>query len=83
MRQVRRRIRDGRWEVMGGFEVEPDTNLPSGEGLVRSLVYGQRKIAQLRGAPSRVCWIPDVFGYSNCLPQILRLAGIDAFYPQR
>jgi alpha-mannosidase len=80
MRQIRTRIREGRWEVMGGFEVEPDNNLPSGEALARSLIYGQRKIAALRGAPSRVCWIPDVFGYSACLPQILRLGGIEFFY---
>lgn len=88
MRQIQRRIREGRWEVMGGFEVEPDTNLPSGEALARSLVHGQRKIATLRGAPrrtaprrtapSRVCWIPDIFGYSACLPQILRLGGIES-----
>ena len=85
MRQIGKHIREGRWEVMGGFEVEPDTNLPSGEALARSLVHGQRKIAALRGAPrrtasSRVCWIPDVFGYSACLPQILRLGGIEFFY---
>jgi alpha-mannosidase len=88
MRQIQRRIREGRWEVMGGFEVEPDTNLPSGEALARSLVHGQRKVATLRGAPrrtaprrtapSRVCWIPDIFGYSACLPQILRLGGIES-----
>ena len=80
LRQIRTRIREGRWEVMGGFEVEPDTNLPCGEAIARSLIHGQRKIAALRGAPSRVCWIPDVFGYSACLPQILRLGGIEFFY---
>lgn len=79
-RQIRRRIQEGRWEVIGGFEVEPDTNLPCGEALVRSLVYGQRKIAALRGRPSTVCWIPDVFGYSGCLPQILRLGGVQHFF---
>ena len=52
LRQVRRRIREGRWEALGGFEVEPDTNLPCGEALVRSLIYGQRRITALRGAPS-------------------------------
>ena len=57
MRQIRRRIREGRWEAMGGFEVEPDTNLPSGEALARSLVYGQRKIARAgaRDAPPSRC----------------------------
>jgi alpha-mannosidase len=80
MREVQHRVRQGRWEVMGAFEVEPDTNLPCGEALARSLIYGQRKIRALRGRPSPVCWIPDVFGYSACLPQILRLGGVQYFY---
>ena len=78
--QIKRQIAAGRWELMGGFEVEPDVNMPAGEALARSAVYGNRFIAGFTGAPSDVCWIPDVFGYSNCLPQILRLAGIGGFY---
>ncbi len=78
--QIAERIREGRWELMGGFEVEPDVNMPAGEALARSAIYGNRYIESFTGAPSEVCWIPDVFGYSNCLPQILRLAGITAFY---
>ena len=78
--QIKHQIAAGRWELMGGFEVEPDVNMPAGEALARSAVYGNRFIAAFTGAPSDVCWIPDVFGYSNCLPQILRLAGIGGFY---
>ena len=78
--QIKRHLAAGRWELMGGFEVEPDVNLPAGEALARSAVYGNRFIAGFTGRPSDVCWIPDVFGYSNCLPQILRLAGITRFY---
>ena len=78
--QIKRQIAAGRWELMGGFEVEPDVNMPAGEALARSAVYGNRFIAAFTGAPSDLCWIPDVFGYSNCLPQILRLAGISGFY---
>ena len=78
--QIKRHLAAGRWELMGGFEVEPDVNLPAGEALARSAVYGNRFIAGFSGKPSDVCWIPDVFGYSNCLPQILRLAGITRFY---
>ena len=78
--QIKRRIEEGRWELMGGFEVEPDVNLPCGEALARSAIYGNRFIAEFAGAPSQVCWIPDVFGYSNCLPQILRLTGMRSFY---
>ena len=78
--QIDQRVRQGRWDICGGFEVEPDTNLPSGEALARSLAYGQRKIAAMRGAPSEVCWLPDVFGYSTALPQILKLGGVTRFF---
>jgi alpha-mannosidase len=78
--EVAAQIQAGRWEVLGGFEVEPDTNLPGGEALVRSLVVGQRKIAELTGSPSEIAWIPDVFGYSQCLPQIMALGGVKYFY---
>lgn len=79
-REIEPRIRAGRWEVTGGFEVEPDNHLPCGEALARSLVHGQRHIAALRGAISKVCWLPDVFGYSAALPQILRLGGVEHFF---
>lgn len=79
LQQIRQRIADGCWEVTGGFAVEPDTNLPCGEALFRSLRIGQRITTELTGAPSRVCWLPDVFGYNACLPALLRLAGIDGF----
>ncbi|MEK7412796.1 MAG: glycoside hydrolase family 38 C-terminal domain-containing protein, partial [Planctomycetota bacterium] len=79
-RAISKRIASGQWEAMGGFEVEPDNQLPSGEALARSLVLGQAKLAELTGKPSTLCWIPDVFGYAACLPQLLRLAGVDRFY---
>lgn len=80
MRQVKAHIETGRWEVLGGFEVEPDTNLPGGEALARSIVMGQKKIQELTGHISEVAWIPDVFGYSQCLPQIMALGGVKYFY---
>ncbi|MEO2047582.1 MAG: glycoside hydrolase family 38 C-terminal domain-containing protein [Pirellulales bacterium] len=80
MAQVSAHIKSGRWEVLGGFEVEPDTNLPSGEALARSIRIGQNKIQQLTGKLSEIAWIPDVFGYSQCLPQIMALGGIKYFY---
>jgi len=80
MKQIAARLKSRQWEAMGGFEVEPDNQLPSGEALARSLIIGQEKLAELTGKPSRVCWIPDVFGYAACLPQILRLGGSDRFY---
>ena len=80
MAQISTHIESGRWEVVGGFEVEPDTNLPGGEALARSILIGQNKIEQLTGKPSEIAWIPDVFGYNQCLPQIMALGGIKYFY---
>ena len=80
MSEVKRLIKEGRWEVVGAFEVEPDTNLPGGEALARSIAIGQAKIEELTGGISRVAWIPDVFGYSQCLPQIMALGGVEYFY---
>jgi alpha-mannosidase len=75
------KIQDGRWEATGGLETEPDTNLPCGEALARSLLYGQRRFAEIRGGQISDCvWIPDVFGYANYLPQLFQLGGIKYFY---
>jgi alpha-mannosidase len=81
MNAVRQRIREGRWEATGAMYVESDTQLPCGEALARSIVLGQERFSTLRdGQPSRVLWLPDVFGYSPCLPQILRQCGVPWFF---
>ncbi len=77
------RVREGRWEVVGGSWVEPDLNLPSGESLVRQVVYGQRDLQERFGARCREFWTPDTFGYNGQIPQILRGAGIDRFLTQK
>lgn len=69
----------GRLELQGGFWVEPDTNLPSGESLVRQAIHGQRYWESRFGHRVSMCWLPDAFGYSGALPQILRGAGMDRF----
>ncbi|MGN6273859.1 MAG: alpha-mannosidase [Protaetiibacter sp.] len=72
----------GRLELQGSFWVEPDTNLPSGESLVRQAVVGRRFLQEefaLDDEQLRICWLPDTFGYSGNLPQILRGAGMDRF----
>ncbi|MGQ9561714.1 MAG: alpha-mannosidase [Candidatus Oleimicrobiaceae bacterium] len=79
-RRIRAKAKEGQWEPTGGMWVEADCNIPSGESLVRQLLYGQRFLAQEFGAPARVLWLPDVFGYSWALPQLLRKAGIDYFF---
>ena len=80
MKQVRRRLREGRWEAMGALEVELDNQMPCGEALARALAYGQRGFVELSGKRSEVCWLPDVFGYSACLPQVLALGGVSSFF---
>ena len=74
--RIKDKIRTGRWEVTGGMWVEPDTNIPSGESLVRQLLLGKRYIKEEFGKETAVLWLPDVFGYSWALPQILKKSGI-------
>lgn len=77
--QIKRRVAEGRWEPTGGMWLEPDCNLPRGESLVRQLVYGQRFFEAEFGRRSDLLWLPDAFGYSWVLPQLLRGAGITRF----
>ena len=77
--RVREQVRSGRWEADGAMWCESDTNLPSGESLVRQLLYGKRYFHEKLGVDSRMLWLPDVFGYSAALPQLLKLAGVDGF----
>lgn len=81
--QIRRRVGEGRWEPVGGMWVEPDTNVPSGEALVRQFVYGKRFFAEELGVETEEMWIPDVFGYSAALPQIATQAGVSALVTQK
>jgi len=79
---VKQRIANGAWEATGGLEVESDTLLACGEALARSFMLGQAEFARIRGrrGPSKLVWLPDVFGYSACLPQLMQLARIDWFF---
>src|SRR6185436_7063421 len=78
--RVRGHIARGGWEAVGASYVESDTHLPCGEALLRSLQLGQEDFRGLRGTPSPVFWLPDVFGYNACLPQLLRGMGVTGFY---
>ncbi|MGG6309496.1 alpha-mannosidase [Paenibacillus macerans] len=77
--RVKARIKEGRWELVGGMWVEPDLNLPSGESLMRQMLYGQRFYQDEFGQTSEIEWLPDTFGYCASLPQILRHGGIRYF----
>lgn len=77
--KIRARIAEGRWETQGAMWVEPDTNISGGEALVRQLLYGKRYFRQEFGKDVKMVWLPDVFGYTAALPQLLRKAGVDYF----
>jgi alpha-mannosidase len=81
--QIKQRIKEGRWEIVGGMWVEPDLNMPSGESLVRQILVGKRWYEQHYGVDVRIGWNPDSFGYSWQLPQIYKKSGIDYFVTQK
>jgi alpha-mannosidase len=78
--KVGQRIRQGKWEALGSTEVESDTLIACGEALARSFILGQKSFRQINGKPSRILWLPDVFGYSGALPQIMKQTGVDFFF---
>lgn len=77
--QVKERIKEGQWEITGGMWVESDTNVPNGESLVRQFLFGKRYIKGEFGKDSKLLWLPDVFGYSGALPQIMKKSDMDYF----
>lgn len=81
--QIKERVREGRWEPQGAMWVESDTNVPGGESLVRQILYGKRYFQQEFGLEMRTLWMPDVFGYSASLPQLLRKSGVDYMMTQK
>lgn len=80
MKAVRQRIRQGLWEPVGATEVESDTLIACGEALARSFLVGQDAFRELTGKPSPILWLPDVFGYSGCLPQLMCETGVKSFF---
>jgi alpha-mannosidase len=81
--EIAQRIKEGRWEIVGGMWVEPDLNMPDGESLVRQLLVGKRWFKQQYGVETRIGWNPDSFGYTWQLPQIYKKSGIDYFVTQK
>ena len=81
--EVKKAIHSGRWECQGAMWVEPDTNVTGGESLVRQCLYGINFYRDEFGKEVKNLWIPDVFGYSAALPQIIRKSGVDVFMTQK
>jgi len=78
--KVKARAAEGRWETEGAMWLESDTNLVSGESLIRQILYGKKFMKEEFGAENHILWLPDVFGYSAALPQILKKCGVDQFF---
>ncbi len=81
--EIEQRVKEGRWEVIGGMWVEPDLNMPSGESLVRQILVGKRYFKNKFGVDIKIGWNPDSFGYNWQLPQIYKKSGMDYFVTQK
>lgn len=77
--ELKRRVAEGRWEATGGMWLEADLNITGGESLVRQVLFGKRFLRQEFGIDSELLWLPDVFGYTWSLPQIMARSGIKYF----
>ncbi|CAI2163478.1 3771_t:CDS:10 [Funneliformis geosporum] len=80
---VKNKVEKGQFLPIGGTWVEMDCNIPSGESFCRQFLYGQRFFEHNFGKKSKVFWLPDTFGYSAQLPQIIRGAGLKYFFTQK
>ncbi|MBT7163290.1 MAG: alpha-mannosidase, partial [Victivallales bacterium] len=78
--QIKQRVAEGRWSAEGAMYVEADCNLIAGESIVRQLLYGKGFFQEEFGIDSKVLWLPDVFGFTGALPQLLKQAGVDLFF---
>lgn len=81
--RVKAQVAEGRWIAEGGMWVEADTNISSGESLIRQFLHGKRFFRDEFGVDNEMLWLPDVFGYSGNLPQIMRGCGIKYFSTQK
>ena len=79
LKEIRKRVDEGRWSIPGGWWVEPDMNIPSGEAMVRQGLYGQLTFQKLLGHRSKVAYNPDSFGHTGNLPQIISKQGMENY----
>ncbi len=82
-KEIEQRVKEGRWEIVGGMWVEPDLNMPAGESLTRQILIGKRYFRKKFGLDTRIGWNPDSFGYNAQLPQIYKKSGMDYFVTQK
>jgi len=79
LNKIGEKIKEGKWCLVGGWWIEPDCNIPSGEALVRQGLYGQRYFLKKFGKKAKVGYNPDSFGHNIMIPQILKKMGIDYY----
>lgn len=77
--EIRQRVAEGRWEIVGGWWIQPDCNIPGGESFVRHALYGQRYFKEKFGVMARVGYNVDSFGHHGMIPQLLKKAGMDYY----
>ncbi len=81
--KIKQRVAEGRWELQGGMWVECDCNLAGGEAIIRQFIHGKNFFMDEFGVEVKNLWLPDVFGYSAALPQIIKKCGCDWFLTQK
>ena len=81
--KIKEKIRTGQWIADGSMWVEPDTNMTSGESLIRQVMHGKKFYKDEFGVDCKLLWLPDTFGYSAVLPQILRGCGVEYLTTQK
>lgn len=77
--ELKEKVANGQFEPVGAMYVEPDCNIPNAESLIRQCLYGQQTYKRMFGKTVNNAWLPDVFGNSWILPQILKKSGVDYF----
>ena len=81
--RIKAYVKEGRWEVQGAMWVESDVNLPSGESLIRQILFGRHFCQEEFGFRPQELWLPDVFGYPASLPEIMRACGVSTLITQK
>ncbi len=81
--KIKEKVKSGQWIIDGAMWVEPDTNLSSGESLIRQFLYGKKYFKEVFDVDSRLCWLPDTFGYTAALPQIIKGCDVDYLTTQK
>ncbi len=81
--RIKKKVKEGRWEIVGGMWAEPDCNLIDGESFIRQILYGKRYFQKKFGVDVKIGWNPDSFGYNWNMPQFFKKSGIDSFITQK